>query len=200
MDAQLLPGKHTSVGRSKRSGDAGKVSQNWQHIKSQKYTEASYYLFRTQMRLIGGMKYLYRLYSGFEFLLNPFGKNRIKQILVWIWSHTVRDDDLLLGFPGNWRVQAGHRKAILEQGSPWPQRTPEPRHRALGCLQFQGSLWWTLWTKTKGTLEPQLQELIISLYFYPSLSRAALTFQKTFSKKYVKILFPWGWPSNMAQS
>lgn len=144
MDAQLLPGKHTSVGRSKRSGDPGKVSQNWQRIKSQKYTEASYYLFRTQTRLIGGMKYLYRLYSGFEFLLNPFGKNRIKQILICIWSHTVRDDDLLLGFPGKWPVQVGHRKAILEHGNPWPQRTPEPRHWALWSLRLQGSLWPTL--------------------------------------------------------
>lgn len=127
MDAQLLPGKHTSVGRSKRSGDAGKVSQNWQHTKSQKYTEASSYLFRTQMRLIGGMQYLYRLYSGFEFLLNPFRKNRIKQILVWIWSHTMRDDDLLLGFPGNWPVWPDTGRLF------WNKGTPDPRGpRSLG--------------------------------------------------------------------
>ena len=40
-----------------------------------------YYLFRTQMSATGGMRYFYRLNSRFEFLLNPFGKNRIKQIL-----------------------------------------------------------------------------------------------------------------------
>lgn len=177
MDAQLLPGKHTSVGRSKRSGDAGKVSQNWQHTKSQKYIEASSYLFRTQTRLIGGMKYLYRLYSGFEFLLNPFRKNRIKQILVWIWSHTMRDDDLLLGFPG--RTQEGCF------GTREPLTPEDPGASALSSVELAApglTLADTLWTRTKGTLEPQLQELITSLYFYLSLSGAALTFQKTLSK------------------